>query len=76
MLRDEAPCPQDASSLDQGGRGCLLIHEGVVQHQILNLNQLARIPGGGLGIEKVHALDPALPDHARPHTFIKAAQRP
>ena len=56
------------------GRGAD-IHAGVVEHEIVEVDQLAFEPQAGRGIGKMGARDPALADRAFGQPLVEAGER-
>ena len=51
-----------------------LIHPGVVQDEIFEVQQLALEPQAGAGVQKVRAADPPRPDRALAKALVEARE--
>src|SRR5208282_554088 len=51
------------------------IHAGVMQHQILEADELADEPQAGAGVLEMGPADKTLGDRARPYALIEAGER-
>ena len=67
--------PQHRLGAGQGMGRRMDVHAGVMQHQVLEADELAGEPEAGAGVLEMGPADKTLGDRARPYALIEAGER-